>query len=129
MTGPKKVLIVDDEEVFCLTLSEFFRDAGYETRYALNGDDALDMIRADAPDLMTLDIRMPGKNAMLMQNSMAALEEAKKIKKDLRVIIISAIDFGEDADFFKAAGADVLYRKPVDLEELLETVKRLIGDN
>lgn len=125
MTGLKKVLIVDDEKPFCDALSDYLRRAGYETFFALNSGDAIEAVKTGMPDFMTLDLRLPGPSGMFMQNSMTALAEAKKVKKDLRVIIVSAMDFGGDMDYFRKMGADAFQPKPVDMKLLLDTMEKL----
>ena len=60
----KKILIIDDEEDMRLYLETMFRKAGYETRTAVNGSDALDQLSEFVPDLITLDILMPQKSGL-----------------------------------------------------------------
>ena len=60
----KKILLIDDDEVFSKTVSERLRSAGYEVAYSRNGEDGLRALEKDAPDLILLDIMMPGLNGI-----------------------------------------------------------------
>jgi len=121
MSEKTKLLIVDDEYMFCKSLKAFLEKHGYEVAFTTNGEQALDIIKEDPPDLMTLDIRMPGLNGY------EVLQKAKWISDTMKIIVISAIDVPDMVDSLKRQGAHEVLNKPADLEELLETIRELTG--
>ncbi|MBI5177995.1 MAG: response regulator [Nitrospinae bacterium] len=123
MSGEKqKVLIVDDEYSFCKNLKTFLVKEGFDVQMTTNGEQALDMIRDEKPDLMTLDIRMPGMNGY------EVLEKLRFDAKDLAVIVVSAIDIPDMEDRLMHAGAKAVVHKPVDLKLLLDTIKKIAAE-
>lgn len=115
----KKVLIVDDEYAFCKLLFSFFIKNGYDAKFTTNGEHALDIVKEEKPDIMTLDIRMPGINGY------EVLEKAKSLHEALKVIVISAIDVPHFEESLKSQGASGVFYKPVDLGLLLKNMKEL----
>lgn len=90
MNGPaKKILVVDDEYSFCKFMREYLSRLGYAVTISMNGEQALDLIENENPDLMTLDIRMPGVNGYDI------LEKLRMKGSSLKVVVISAIDTPE----------------------------------
>ncbi len=121
-----RILIVDDEAVFCGSLAAALQKLGYETYMATNGQKALDLIRKVAPDLMTLDIMMPGESMMPAMNGLHVLTEMRKTNKTMPVIIISAAELAEDEGSFISMGAQAVHRKPVDFPSLFATIGSLL---
>ena len=81
-----KILVVDDEYVFCRSLKSFLDKLGFETLVATNGEHALDIVKEEKPAIMTLDIRMPGLNGY------DVLQKVKRLYPDLFIIVVTAID-------------------------------------
>ncbi len=113
-----KILIVDDEYSFCKAMKALFEKRGYETVFTTNVERALDMIKEERPDVMTLDIRMPGTNGY------EVLGKAKY--EDIKIIVVSAINIPEMEEKLKHAGAHAVINKPVDLKGLAETINELL---
>lgn len=119
----KKIMIVDDEPDLVAVTSFRLKKHGYNILTASNGQEALDMIKKESPDLVLLDLRLP---------LISGQDVCKKIKSDpelknIAVIIFTAsasIDIIEKA---KTLGADDHLIKPFDSEQLLSTVKKFIG--
>lgn len=113
-----KILVVDDEYAFCKSIKEFLVRLGYTVIITTSGEHALDILREERPDVMTLDIRMPGMNGY---------EVLESIRKggSVKVIVVSAIDIPEMEDKLIHAGAKAVLYKPVNLKLLAETVKTL----
>ncbi len=114
-----KVLIVDDEYTFCKFLKAFLEKRNYQIIFTTNGEHALDIIKDESPDLMTLDIRMPGIDGY------EVMKKAKTIVATMPIIIISAIDVPDMEESLKSKGASAVFTKPADLDQLLETIKKL----
>jgi two-component system alkaline phosphatase synthesis response regulator PhoP len=120
----KKILVADDEPNIVTALEFLLQKAGYETRIARNGDEALKAIEADPPDLVLLDVMMP---------LASGYEVCKRIREDprrsgIKVMMLSAK--GRDAEVAKgmAMGADLYVTKPFSTRELMEQIRALLGD-
>jgi DNA-binding response OmpR family regulator len=74
----KKILVVDDEDNIRLLYQEELRDAGYEVSLAKNAEEALKIVEEDPPDLITLDVKLPGMSGFDF------LKELKANKKNIR---------------------------------------------
>ncbi|MEW6501977.1 MAG: response regulator [Thermodesulfobacteriota bacterium] len=111
-----RILIVDDEYAFCKSLKLFLTRLGYEAIVATNGEHALDLIQEEGPLVMTLDIRMPGMDGY------EVLNHAKHLAPELFIIVITAIDVPRMEELLERSGAHAVLRKPIDLEELRETI-------
>ncbi|MEE4608654.1 MAG: response regulator, partial [Desulfobacteraceae bacterium] len=115
---PAKVLLVDDEREFVQTLSErlYLRDMGSAVAY--DGETALELVGEDQPDVMILDLKMPGIDGI------EVLRRVKQTQPEMEVIILTG--HGSDADraVCMELGAFDYLQKPVDIDKLSETIKR-----
>jgi CheY-like chemotaxis protein len=114
----KKILIIDDDPVVVKYLQNLFEDNGYETCSASSSMEGLDVVRREKPDLISLDLEMPGEWGPRFYRK---LRKDKELK-DTPIIVVSGID-GDHA--IKDAVAFVA--KPFDPDKLLGIVKRTIG--
>ena len=109
------ILIVDDTPTNISLLTQMLANQGYSVRAATNGQRALESVNALPPDLIMLDIRMPGLNGFEVCERLKAEENTR----DIPVIFISALDDVEDkVRGFKVGGIDYI-TKPFQLEEVL----------
>ena len=116
----KKILLVDDEEAIHLLYREELEEGGYEVHSAFNGDEALEMHENIMPDLVVLDINMPGLNGIEI------LRQLKKIDSKLPVILCTAYhEFKQDLG---AWASDEYIVKSSDLSELLAAIRRCLPD-
>ena len=114
----KKILIIDDDPVIVKYLVTLFEDNGYETCAASSSMEGLDVVRKEKPDLISLDLQMPGDWGPRFYRK---LRQDKKLR-DTPVIVVSGID-GDHA--IKDAVAFIA--KPFDADKLLGIVKKTIG--
>lgn len=128
----RTVLVVDDEMHLRLFIRAVFESAGYAAKTASNGEDGLAMIRTIRPDLVSLDLMMPG------QGGVRLLQELRRDPElaTTRVMVVSAID---DATYAHAmslvrlgAGdnfrpADGYVEKPPTAETILNEAERILG--
>ncbi|GAB2717395.1 response regulator [Paenibacillus thermoaerophilus] len=115
MSKPK-LLIVDDQNGIRILLMEVFSSEGYVTFQASNGKLALEIVRMESPDLVLLDMKIPGMDGLDI------LKHIKQINPDIKVIMMTA--YGE-LDMIKEAsdlGALKHFTKPFDIDELREAV-------
>lgn len=112
----KKILLVDDEDSIHLIYSEELEEEGYEVHSALTGEEALEKLKTISPDLVILDINMPGMNGI------DVLRQMKENNPDLPVILCSAYpEFKQD---FASWASDDYIVKSSNLDELKTAVKR-----
>lgn len=112
-----KILVVDDEVSILKSLEAVLRDEGYGVCTASSGEEALEEIRRDPPDLTLLDIWMPGMDGM------AVLGEIKKFQAQMPVIIISGHGTIETAVKATRMGAFDFIEKPLSLERILVSIQ------
>ncbi len=117
----KLVLLVDDEPDIRRSLSGILEDEGYQVVEASNGADALDVAREEVPDLVLLDIWMPGLDGL------QTLERLKNISSDLTVVMMSGHGTIETAVRATKLGAFDFIEKPFSLDKVLITVANAIN--
>ena len=127
----KKVLIVDDEPDVVSYLEMLLRDHGYETRSAANGQEALDRVRRERPDLITLDVSMPEASGTRFY---------REVKGDpglatIPVVIVTAVTgYGGDPYGYEkfirsrkmVPPPDGFFPKPIEPEKLLQAIADLL---
>ncbi len=115
----KKILLVDDDHAIQLLYQEEFSDEGYAVESAFNGDEGLQIFTESSPDLVILDIQMPGLNGI------EVLRQMKMINPSIPIILNSAYhDYKQDLG---AWASDAYVVKSSDLTELKSTVHRFLG--
>ncbi|OGW37994.1 MAG: Fis family transcriptional regulator [Nitrospirae bacterium RBG_13_39_12] len=114
------VLIVDDEEGIRESLSDIFEDEGYDVLTSSSGEDALKALKEQNPDLIMLDVWLPGIDGI------QTLREMKDLKPDLPVIMISGHGNIELAVKATRMGAYDFLEKPLSLERVLLAAKRAL---
>ncbi|MDH3348129.1 MAG: response regulator [Desulfobulbaceae bacterium] len=116
----KKILLVDDEEGIQLLYREEFEEQGYQVISAYNGEEALKKFKADPPDLVVLDINMPGINGIQV------LREMKEMHPDLPIILSSA--YQEYKQDFGTWASEEYIVKSANMDELKAAVNKLLGE-
>jgi two-component system response regulator CpxR len=114
---PSKVLLVDDEKEFVETLSERLemRDMGSTVVYS--GEEALSLVREEEPEVIVLDLRMPGVDGI------EVLREIKQKHANVEVIVLTGHGSEKDEDLCMKLGAFAYLRKPVDIDRLSQTMQ------
>jgi len=123
MGQTRKVLIVDDEPNIVTALEFLLRRSGYEVRIATNGAEALAQVDSERPDLVLLDIMMPGKSGYEVCQRLRERPELAATK----IVMLSAK--GSEAEVNKglSLGADLYITKPFSTQELVATIDRLFA--
>jgi len=115
------ILVVDDEESIRFLYREELQDEGYRVITAADGEEALRKAGKEKPDLITLDIRMPGMDGI------EVLQRIREMDKAIPVIMSTA--YGEYRNDFNVWASDAYVVKTANLTELKETIRRLLAEN
>jgi CheY-like chemotaxis protein len=123
MEGPEKLLIVEDEEATRETWAEFFENAGYQVVQAGDGQEALEVARAERPNLVLLDLRLPKLDGYQVCQRL----KGDPLTSDTPIIMITAFLTGA-SDTVRGIeyGADDYLNKPVDLDVLAARVRMVL---
>jgi two-component system, response regulator, stage 0 sporulation protein F len=116
----EKILIVDDQFGIRILLNEVLQKEGYQTFQAANGVQALEIVDKHSPDLVLLDMKIPGMDGIEI------LKRMKKKDQDIRVIIMTAygeLDMIQEA---KDLGALTHFAKPFDIDDIRQAVRQYI---
>ena len=122
-SGKRKVLLVDDDaELVELILKFLDEDGRFETRVAQNGFDAGMMVKEYHPDLIVLDVMLPDINGQ----AVCELIRRDPTMSDIKIICISGMVEEDKIQDLRQSGADDFLHKPLDIDELLRRVCRLL---
>jgi len=116
----RRILVVDDEEAIRLLYQAELQEAGYQVAMASDGHEALRMVRENRPDLMTIDIKMPGMDGIEL------LRRVREVYRDLPIIINTA--YGDYKSDFGTWASDAYLTKSADLAELKAKIRKLLGE-
>ncbi|PIW27682.1 MAG: two-component system response regulator [Rhodobacterales bacterium CG15_BIG_FIL_POST_REV_8_21_14_020_59_13] len=121
---PKKVLIVEDNELNMKLFSDLLEAHGYETVGTNNGLNALDLAREHAPDLILMDIQLP---------EVSGLEVTKWLKDDdelssIPVIAVTAFAMKGDEERIREGGCEAYMSKPISISVFIETIRGFLGE-
>ena len=113
-----KVLLVDDEDDFVKSLSERIQMRDLESDVAFNGEQALSLLGEDIPDVLVLDLKMPGLDGM------EVLRRVRKTYPDLQVIMLTGHGSEKDEEEARRLGAFEYLQKPTEIDKLVEIIKK-----
>lgn len=121
---PKKVLIVEDNELNMKLFSDLLEAHGYETVGTNNGLNALDLAREHSPDLILMDIQLP---------EVSGLEVTKWLKDDdelssIPVIAVTAFAMKGDEERIREGGCEAYMSKPISISVFIETIRGFLGE-
>jgi two-component system cell cycle response regulator DivK len=124
MSMPKKVMIVEDNELNMKLFRDLIEASGYETVRTRNGLEALDLARKHRPDLILMDIQLP---------EVSGLEVTKWLKEDddlhvIPVIAVTAFAMKGDEERIRQGGCEAYISKPISVPRFIETIKSYLGD-
>lgn len=120
-----RVLIIDDSKTIVTVLRKFLRSAGYETLEALDAESGLSQMQHQPPELIFLDIMLPGMNGF------AALRAIRRDPRtrDIPVIMMSGNEQAMEQFFGTRIGADDFMKKPFSRHEVFFRIERLLDEH
>lgn len=113
-----KVLVVDDEQAFANTLAQRLKMRDLKVGTAYDGEEALSKVKEEEPDVMVLDLKMPGMHGM------EVLQEIKKAYPNMQVIVLTGHGTEKDEEEAKRLGGFDFLKKPADIDHLEHKIRR-----
>ncbi len=111
-SAQRRMLIVDDEQDICDCLESFFSLRGFSVDWAFSGEEALQHLSRSRADVILLDINLPGLSGI------EVLRRAKELYPEIRVVIVTGLDYDELREQAKHCGAAAYVTKPFDFSDL-----------
>jgi CheY-like chemotaxis protein len=128
--APKTAVIIDDEPDITTYFSTLLTDAGWIVRTANNPNEGITLAQEDPPAVVMLDVMMPERGGL---STLIALRKDERTAK-VPVVLVTGIqeslkaDFGDFLDRFKKYQPDAYLQKPINEDELLQTLKKVTGE-
>ena len=116
------ILIVEDNEKNRKLVRDVLQFRGYKTVEAVTAEDGIQLARAEKPDLILMDIQLPGMDGITALGHL----RADPATKEIPIIAITASAMTEDRQKMMAAGFDGLQTKPINVKEFLEAVAQIL---
>ncbi len=120
----KTVLIVEDDEATIRLLEIYVRSIGYKTVLAHDGNTAIEMVKLHKPALVVLDLMLPEVHGIAVCHQIKNDPRTKNTK----VLVVSVKNFPADQKQAAEVGADVFMSKPLEKEEFIQTVRKVMKD-
>ncbi len=114
----KNVLVVDDDEKICWAFEQFLTDEGHRPIIANNAEEGLRKVQSETPDIILLDVRLPGMNGL------EALKQIKAVQSEAIVIVMTAYDNVETTIQAMQLHAFDFIPKPIDLDQVKAIIER-----
>lgn len=122
--GAKRILLADDEKLLHVVLGDVLEGQGYQVLHAMDGREAVELARKEAPRLVLMDIMMPAMNGIEALEALKAGDDTRGIP----VVAITADVLGRGRDEMLRQGFDGYIPKPFTAGQLLGEISRFVGD-
>jgi PAS domain S-box-containing protein len=115
------VLLVEDNEANTVVVTDYLGSKGYRLKLARDGSEAIEQVRTERPDVVLMDIQMPGMDGLEAIRRIRADEEREVAETP--IIAVSALAMADDCDRCLEAGADAYLSKPLVLRQLVQEIE------
>jgi DNA-binding response OmpR family regulator len=120
----KRILVVDDDQDILTTIQAVFEPTGAQIDIANNGNKAVELAEKNSPDLIILDMMLPGRSGFLVLEKV----KAKKPRNEKPFVIMITGNQGKRHQMYaESLGANEYFTKPVKLDKLMATAERLLA--
>jgi len=119
----EKILVIEDTPVNMELVTDLLEVVGYQVIQAETAETGIERARAEAPDLILMDIGLPGMDGL----TAAGILKRDQLTKDISIIALTSHAMKEDEERIMAAGCDGYITKPIDTREFPKTVASFIG--
>jgi two-component system cell cycle response regulator DivK len=123
VTGPQVILIIEDNARNLKLVRDILNHIGYATLEADNAEDGLALARAQRPDLVLMDVQLPGMNGV---EALGRLR-ANPLSADIPVVAFTAFAMKDDRDLLLAVGFDAYLEKPLNVREFPSQIAAALG--
>jgi DNA-binding response OmpR family regulator len=120
----KKVLLVDDDQDILTSMQAAFEPTGAQIDMASNGNKAVELAEKNQPDLIVLDMMLPGRSGFLV---LEKLKAKKPRNSKPHVIMITGNQGARHKMYAESLGVSEYFNKPVKMDKLIATAERLLG--
>jgi len=122
----ESILVVDDQPLTIKLIQSILAGEGYQVRVAANATEALQAIQSSEPNLILMDIHLPGLDGLALTKLLRSNPELRHVK----IIAISAYSLTENDERIAAAGCDGFIPKPIDTRALASSIRKYLdGDS
>ena len=118
-----RVLVIDDSKTIRRSAENLLTKEGCDVITADDGNEAMEMAEEESPDLIIMDIMLPGVSGLDLVRTMKADDKLK----DTPIIVVTTMAMAGDQEKIKAAGADAYLPKPIQVDEFIEAVRKILG--
>ncbi len=122
---PTTILLAEDNQTNAITFVSYLNAKGYRTLVAKNGTEAIELTRAHHPDLILMDIQMPGMDGI---EAIAYIRQQPQLA-DIPIVALTALAMESDREKCLAVGATQCLTKPIKLKELNRTIQQCLDSN
>lgn len=122
MPGRPKIFIVEDDPENTELFMEILAIGGYECIHSADGERVLEIAKRERPDLVLLDINLPGLDGISIKNILRSTDETKNLK----IIALTAYAMKGDREMFLKEGFDGYISKPVKMKEFLSAIENYL---
>jgi CheY-like chemotaxis protein len=128
---PKKILVVDDNEIILKTVSLKLNGAGYQVITALDGSEAVAAARKETPDLILLDISFPPDVGGVEWDGFRIMEWFRRMdtSKKIPIIVITGSEDKKHKERAVSGGAVAFFHKPIDHDDLLKVIRATLSSS
>lgn len=119
----EKILVIEDTPVNLELIADLLEVAGYKVIQAETAETGIEMARAEAPDLILMDVGLPGMDGL----TATGILKQDQLTKDIPIIALTSHAMKDDKERIMAAGCDGYITKPIDTREFPKTVASFIG--
>lgn len=117
-----KILVVEDNEMNMQLVEYLLEEGGFQILKATSGEDALQIANSDIPDLILMDIHLPGMDGLTVVREMKNTEKTRRIP----ILALTAHAMRGDKDRFLEAGCDGYISKPIDVKTFVSSIEKFI---
>lgn len=118
----ESILVVDDQPTSIKIIQSVLAGEGYQVQVAANATDALQILKTARPDLILMDIHMPGLDGLALTKLLRSSPDARHIK----IVAISAYASPEDEERISAAGCNGYIAKPINTRTLAASIREYL---
>jgi two-component system cell cycle response regulator DivK len=122
----ESILVVDDQPMTVKIIQTILAAEGYQVRVAINATEALQAVQISEPDLILMDIHLPGLDGLALTRLLRSNPELRHVK----IVAVSAYSLTGNDERFTAAGCDGFIPKPIDTRALVTSIREYLdGDS